>query len=70
LMGAFSGTCPMMEKIATTIGNDISRWVDKAGRHSSVIAPAGATTVEKPVAPAEAALPASAAEPAASTAAN
>lgn len=59
LMGMVSGTCPMMEKIATTIGSDIGKWLERqAGRLSTVIATPGATAPEKPV---QTALPASAA---------
>lgn len=61
LMGMVSGTCPMMEKIATTIGNDIGNWLEKqAGRLSTVMATPGAS--EKPVQAAQPASAASAAE--------
>lgn len=47
LMGMVSGTCPMMEKIATTIGSDIGNWLEKSGRLSAAISPAGGAAPEK-----------------------
>jgi hypothetical protein len=70
LMGMVSGTCPMMEKIATTIGADIGKWLEKAGRQSALIAPAVGFTPDKRNPADQPAAAASAAESTASAPAN
>jgi len=70
LMGMVSGTCLMMEKIATTIGVDIGKWLEKAGLQSAVITPAGSVAPEKRDPADQPAAAASAAEATASAPAN
>lgn len=53
LMGIASGTCPMMEKIASTLGQDIKGWLAKAASAetgSQPLTPAAEATEPAPAA--------------------